>query len=63
MNVRDQRDNRLSQDLVHLVTARASFVYSPMECLVYQCVPNTCISEQFESILLTIFQRIPIFLL
>ena len=30
------------------------------ECMVYQCVPNTSISQQFESICLTLLQQIPI---
>ena len=34
-----------------------------IECLAYQCVPNTGISEQFENIALTILQQIPILLL
>ena len=34
-----------------------------IECLVFQCVPNTGISGQFESIFLTNLQQIPILLL
>ena len=33
------------------------------ECLVQQCVPNTGISRQFESTLLTVLQQIPVLLL
>ena len=33
-----------------------------LECLVYQCVPNTHISGQFESMFLTILQQIPVLL-
>ena len=56
------RFRRLSQALVHFVMARASFSMT-IECLVYQCVPNTSNSEQSVSKLLTTLQQTPILLL
>ena len=53
-----KRDNRLSQALVHFEMDRAVCSLT-IEYQVVQYVPNTSISEQFESIFLAILSRIP----
>ena len=56
-----KRDNRLSQALVHLAIDRAS-LFTDHKNQVVPYVPSISISEQFESILLTIVLQFQLFL-
>ena len=51
---------RLSHALIHFVIDLASFVHWVIECQVFQYVPSTSISEQFERILLALCEMMVI---